>query len=124
MRASTQPSTHRSDSLLELACGADISACQHQPAFTDMQGGLPVAPGSCLELAVADLTRPDSLVPDITANVRAVISCTAPRVTPKEGDTADREKYRQVRNLGIWSAIRSSAPPPARVLAQWMVEDD
>ena len=60
-----------------------------------------MAPGGRLELAVADVTRPDSLVAEITANVRAVISCTAPRVTPKEGDTADREKYRQVHFSGF-----------------------
>ena len=78
-----------------------LPVCQHQPTFTDVQGGLPVAPGGRLELAVADLTRPDSLVPDITTNVRAVISSTAPRVTPKEGDTADREKYRQVLIPGL-----------------------
>jgi hypothetical protein len=34
-----------------------------------------------------------------TAATRQVVSCTAVKVVPKEGDTADRAKYYQVRLL-------------------------
>ena len=69
------------------------------------QGGLEAAAGGRLELAVADITRPDSLKADLFQGVHAVISCTAVTVAPKEGDTANRDKYKQVcssvTNTGI-----------------------
>lgn len=63
------------------------------------QGRLEVAPGGSLEVAVADITRPDTLKPDLFQAVRAVICCTAVNVSPKEGDTPNRDKYKQVRRF-------------------------
>ena len=61
-----------------------------------MQGDIGAAPGGSLELVVADITKPDSLKADLFQGVRAVICCTAVNVSPKEGDTANRDKYKQV----------------------------
>jgi len=61
-----------------------------------LQGDLKTAPGGSLELIVADITKPDSLKPDLFQGVRAVICCTAVKVSPKEGDNANRDKYNQV----------------------------
>ena len=49
-----------------------------------------------MELVVADITQPASLKPDMFRGVRAVICCTAVNVSPKEGDTPNRDKYKQV----------------------------
>lgn len=48
-----------------------------------------------VELAVADITRPETLTPELMQNVGAVISCTGVRVQPVTGDTPDRAKYYQ-----------------------------
>lgn len=61
-----------------------------------MQGNLGMAPGGSLELVVADITKPDSLKADLFQGMRAVICCTAVKVSPKEGDNANRDKYNQV----------------------------
>ena len=61
-----------------------------------LQGNIGAAPGGSLELVVADITKPDSLTADLFQGVRAVICCTAVNVTPKEGDTPNRDKYKQV----------------------------
>ena len=61
-----------------------------------MQGNLGMAPGGSLELVVADITKPDSLKADLFQGVQAVICCTAVKVSPKEGDNANRDKYNQV----------------------------
>lgn len=66
-----------------------------------MQGRLDAAPGASLEVVVADITKPDSLKPDLFLGVRAVICCTAVNVSPKEGDTANRDKYKQVGWLPV-----------------------
>lgn len=66
-----------------------------------MQGSLPVAAGGCLQLVAADITQQQTLRPDMFDGVRAVVSCTAVKVQPKEGDTADRAKYYQVSGLGF-----------------------
>ena len=66
---------------------------------TCVQGGLDAAPGASLEVVVADITKPDSLKPDLFLGMRAVICCTAVNVSPKEGDTPNRDKYKQVRPL-------------------------
>lgn len=58
-------------------------------------GDLRAAQGGSLELIVADITKPDSLKPDLFQGVRAVICCTAVKVSPKEGDNANRDKYNQ-----------------------------
>ncbi len=54
------------------------------------------APSGSLELVIADITKPDSLKADLFQGVRAVICCTAVKVSPQEGDTANRDKYNQV----------------------------
>ncbi|WP_138498230.1 CIA30 family protein [Nostoc sp. PA-18-2419] len=51
--------------------------------------------GSDVDLVVADITKPETLTPVVMANIEAVICCTAVRVQPVEGDTADRAKYYQ-----------------------------
>jgi hypothetical protein len=61
------------------------------------QGSLPVAAGGCLQLAPADISQRQTLSPEMFDGVRAVVSCTAVKVQPKEGDTVDRQKYYQVR---------------------------
>jgi uncharacterized protein YbjT (DUF2867 family) len=44
---------------------------------------------------VGDITNPESLTPEMMANVQAVVCCTAVRVQPVEGDTPERAKYYQ-----------------------------
>ncbi|WIA33798.1 hypothetical protein OEZ86_006910 [Tetradesmus obliquus] len=58
-------------------------------------GSLPVAAGGCLQLVAADISQRQTLSPDMFDGVRAVVSCTAVKVQPKEGDTVDRAKYYQ-----------------------------
>ncbi|UKP00798.1 CIA30 family protein [Nostoc sp. UHCC 0870] len=48
-----------------------------------------------VDLVAADITKPETLTPMVMANIQAVICCTAVRVQPVEGDTADRAKYYQ-----------------------------
>jgi hypothetical protein len=57
--------------------------------------GLPKAPGASLEIVLADLTQAATLPPGLGRGVRAVVSCAAVVVRPKEGDTPDRAKYMQ-----------------------------
>ena len=59
------------------------------------QASLPASPGAVLDLVAADLTQAQTLLPSMMLGVRAVISCTAVKVVPKEGDTPDRSKYMQ-----------------------------
>jgi len=49
--------------------------------------------GNDIDLVVADITQPETLTPLVMADIQAVICCTAVRVQPVEGDTADRAKY-------------------------------
>ncbi len=51
--------------------------------------------GNDIDLVVADITKPETLTPVVIANIQAVICCTAARIQPAEGDTADRAKYYQ-----------------------------
>lgn len=51
--------------------------------------------GNDVDLVVADITKPETLTPLVMADIQAVICCTAVRVQPVEGDTADRAKYYQ-----------------------------
>lgn len=51
--------------------------------------------GNNVETYVGDITQSETLTPEMMANVRAVICCTAVRVQPVGGDTPDREKYNQ-----------------------------
>ena len=75
---------------------ANTGGCVASERMHTMQGNLGTSPGGSLELAVADITKPDSLTADLFQGVRAVICCTAVKVSPKEGDTANRDKYNQV----------------------------
>ena len=59
------------------------------------QGSLTGNPGSSLELVAADITQAATLLPEMFADVRALVVATAVKVAPKEGDTPDRAKYRQ-----------------------------
>ena len=63
------------------------------------QGSLTGNPGSSLELVAADITQRATLLPEMFADVRALVVATAVKVAPKEGDTPDRAKYRQARAL-------------------------
>ncbi len=51
--------------------------------------------GNNVELFEADITLPETLTPELMANVSAVVCCTGVRVQPVEGDTPDRAKYYQ-----------------------------
>ena len=51
--------------------------------------------GNDIDLVVADITQPETLTPLVMADIQAVVCCTAVRVQPVEGDTADRAKYYQ-----------------------------
>jgi uncharacterized protein YbjT (DUF2867 family) len=51
--------------------------------------------GNDVDLVVADITKPETLNSLLMANIQAVICCTAVRVQPVEGDTANRDKYYQ-----------------------------
>ncbi len=72
-----------------VALAADAGSCSL------LQGGLPAASGARLELAPADISQAATLQPQLFKGVRAVVSCTAVKVVPKEGDTGDRQKYMQ-----------------------------
>ncbi|GAB4824163.1 hypothetical protein N2152v2_011209 [Parachlorella kessleri] len=60
-----------------------------------MLSGLSVGSGGSLELVAADITQRRTLLPEMFRGVTQLISCTAVKVAPKEGDTADRSKYYQ-----------------------------
>lgn len=55
-----------------------------------------MAVGGRLEVVAADLSQRQTLLPEMFEGVRAVVSCHAVKVQPKEGDTVDRKKYYQV----------------------------
>lgn len=51
--------------------------------------------GDKVELVAGDITKPETLTPEMMENVQAAVCCTAVRVQPVEGDTPDRAKYNQ-----------------------------
>lgn len=51
--------------------------------------------GDEVELVVGDITKPETLTPEMMASIQAVVCCTAVRVQPVGGDTPDRAKYNQ-----------------------------
>lgn len=75
-----------------------VVSCPAYPQLC-LQASLPVGPSGALQLVAADISQRKTLTPDMFKGVCAVISCTAVKVQPKEGDTPDREKYYQV---GTW----------------------
>lgn len=65
------------------------------------QASLPVGSSGALQLVAADISQRKTLTPDMFKGVCGVVSCTAVKVQPKEGDTADRAKYYQVHHDGV-----------------------
>jgi NAD(P)-dependent dehydrogenase (short-subunit alcohol dehydrogenase family) len=65
------------------------------PKARQALGALPAGVGAALDLAPADLAQPATLLPEMFDGVRQVVWCASATVAPKEGDTADRQKYRQ-----------------------------
>ncbi|KAG6557217.1 hypothetical protein Mapa_001144 [Marchantia paleacea] len=53
--------------------------------------------GPDVELVVADITQKATLLPEYFKGVRQVINCVSVIVGPKEGDTAERQKYMQIK---------------------------
>ncbi|KAH9314728.1 hypothetical protein KI387_023355, partial [Taxus chinensis] len=51
--------------------------------------------GPDVDLVVGDITRQDSILPEYFQGVKKVINAISVIVGPKEGDTPDREKYKQ-----------------------------
>ena len=80
----------------DVNCATVVSMSLESHYDCNLQGDLRAAQGGSLELIVADITKPDSLKPDLFQGVRAVICCTAVKVSPKEGDNVNRDKYNQV----------------------------
>jgi len=79
-----------------LARGEAVRAVARDAAkAAQMLEGLPKAPGASLDIVFADLAQPATLPPTLGDRVRAVVSCAAVVVRPKEGDTPDRSKYLQ-----------------------------
>lgn len=50
-------------------------------------------------MVAADITQRKTLLPAMFEGVRQLVSCSAVKVQPKEGDTADRSKYYQGRSM-------------------------
>ena len=73
-----------------------VGCCSAWNLYFVLQGSLTGNPGSSLELVAADITQRATLLPEMFADVRALVVATAVKVAPKEGDTEDRAKYRQV----------------------------
>ncbi|CAM6108087.1 unnamed protein product [Calypogeia fissa] len=51
--------------------------------------------GPAIDVVTGDITQKSTLLPEYFKDVRAVVNCVAVTVGPKEGDTADRQKYFQ-----------------------------
>jgi len=60
-----------------------------------LQGNLPGKDGAQLDIVTGDITQPSTLQSHWFADASGLISATAATVAPKEGDTADRQKYKQ-----------------------------
>eukprot|EP01025_Chloroclados_australasicus_P025138 TRINITY_DN2511_c1_g1_i2.p1 TRINITY_DN2511_c1_g1~~TRINITY_DN2511_c1_g1_i2.p1 ORF type:complete len:618 (+),score=72.12 TRINITY_DN2511_c1_g1_i2:78-1856(+) len=58
-------------------------------------GKLEAAENAVLEVAAVDFTQRKTLVEEMFCGVERLIDCSAVIVTPKEGDTEDRQKYFQ-----------------------------
>jgi len=51
--------------------------------------------GACLQLVPADIVQEKTLLREYFVHVKNVVWCSATKIVPKEGDTADRSKYYQ-----------------------------
>lgn len=89
-----------------------------------VQGDLRGAPGCSLELVAADITQPATLLPEMFQGVRAAVLATAVKVSPKEGDNAQRDKYNQVISYALRSYPSSHPPPPAPPRARALHEEN
>lgn len=79
-----------------LAGGCRVRALVRDPEKArSLLSSLPASPGGSLELVAGDITQSKTLLPEMFDGVRAVVSCTAVKVAPKEGDSVDRTKYYQ-----------------------------
>jgi hypothetical protein len=67
------------------------------PPNSTTQASLPVKAPGALQLVAGDISQRQTLTPGAFQGVAQVVSCTAVKVQPKEGDTVDRQKYYQVR---------------------------
>ena len=102
-----------------LARGKHVRAVARDPAkASELLDALPVAAGGKLEVVFSDLaqpkTIPDSLFePDAATGraVAAVLSCSAVKVQPKEGDTPDRSTYLQ--GIKFYDPERADDSPAA-----------
>lgn len=79
-----------------LAGGKHVRALvRDKEKATKLLAGLPAAPGGALEVVAADLVQARTLLPEYFDGVRAVVSCSAVKIQPKEGDDSIRSKYMQ-----------------------------
>ncbi len=51
--------------------------------------------GNKVKIVTADITKPETLTPEIFKDVSKIICCTGTRVQPVEGDNPNRDKYNQ-----------------------------
>ncbi|KAI8474181.1 MAG: complex I intermediate-associated protein 30-domain-containing protein [Monoraphidium minutum] len=81
---------------LLLARGRRVRAlARDAPKARELLGSLQPAAGGVLELVTADIAQRRTLLPAYFEGVRQLVSCSAVKVVPKEGDTVDRAKYYQ-----------------------------
>ena len=86
-----------------LSQGKHVRAVARDPAkAAELLDPLPIAEGGKLEVVFADLAQPQTIPESLFEldastgkRVSAVLSCSAVKVQPKEGDTPDRSKYLQ-----------------------------
>ncbi|MEW5317424.1 MAG: hypothetical protein WDW38_008720 [Sanguina aurantia] len=93
----TKPPAPAAAPIMQLPLVAAKASAGHAvsvPVDGIIMSSLPVAPGGKLDLVGADITQKATLLPEYFAGVRAVVSCTAVKVAPKEADV-DRAKYFQ-----------------------------
>jgi len=48
---------------------------------------------------IGDVTKEDTLDPKLFKGIKKVVNAVSVIVGPKEGDTPDRQKYKQVRHM-------------------------
>jgi hypothetical protein len=53
----------------------------------------------CLFQIIGDVTKEDTLDPKLFKGIKKVVNAVSVIVGPKEGDTPDRQKYKQVRHM-------------------------
>ena len=53
----------------------------------------------CVLQIIGDVTKEDTLDPKLFKGIKKVVNAVSVIVGPKEGDTPDRQKYKQVRHM-------------------------